>query len=133
MSMVRWLEALVLVAVVTVGAGCSDNQSAAEREAKIRDEVAAAAAKVKPELKQAGRDIKAAAEGAKEGWNGTGDKPLDLNTADADQLAGLPGIGRGDAKRIIAGRPYRERHELVSKKILTEAEYAKVRGHVMVR
>lgn len=133
MSMVRWLGVLALVAVVTVGAGCSDNQSAAEREAKIRDEAAAAAAKIKPELKQAGRDIKAAAEGAKEGWNGTGNKPLDLNTADADQLAGLPGIGRGDAKRIIAGRPYRERRELVSKKVLTEAEYEKVREHVTVK
>jgi len=113
--------------------GCSDNESAAEREAKIRDEAAKAVEKIKPELKQAGRDIKAAAEGAKEGWEGSGRKPLDLNTADVDELASLPGVGKGDAKRIIAGRPYRDRRELVSRKILTEGEYDRIREHVVAK
>ncbi|HXL22235.1 MAG TPA: helix-hairpin-helix domain-containing protein [Candidatus Dormibacteraeota bacterium] len=129
----RWLALAAFVVIATMVGGCSDNETAAEREAKIRQEVANAVAKAKPEIKEAGREVKAAAEGVKEGWEGSGKKPLDLNTASADDLASLPGIGRGDAKRIIAGRPYRERHELVSKKILTEAEYAKLREDVMVK
>jgi hypothetical protein len=129
----RWLVLAAFVVIATMVGGCSDNETAAEREAKIRREVANAVAKAKPEIKEAGREVKAAAEGVKEGWEGSGKKPLDLNTASADDLASLPGIGRGDAKRIIAGRPYRQRHELVSKRILTEGEYEKVREHVTVK
>jgi len=129
----RWLVVAAFAVVAVSVAGCSDNESAAEREAKIRDEAAKAVEKVKPELKEAGRDIKAAAEGAKEGWEKSGRKPLDLNTASADDLASLPGIGRSDAKRIIAGRPYRDRRELVSRKILTEAAYDRIREHVVAR
>jgi DNA uptake protein ComE-like DNA-binding protein len=133
MKIGRWLVAWAFAVMAMVATGCSDNESAAEREAKIRDEAAKAVEKIKPELKEAGRDIKAAAEGAKEGWEKGGRKPLNLNTADADDLASLPGIGKSDAKRIIAGRPYRERRELVSRKILTEAEYDRIREHVVAK
>ena len=129
----RWLGLAVLGMAAAMAAGCSDNETAAEREAKIREEASKAVEKIKPELKEAGRDIKAAAEGAKEGWEKSGRKPLDLNTADADELASLPGIGHGDAKRIIAGRPYRDRRELVSRKILTEAQYDRIREHVVAK
>jgi len=129
----RWWGLAFLAVVAATAVGCTDNESAAEREAKIREEAAKAVEKIKPELKEAGRDIKAAAEGAKEGWEKGGRKPLDLNTASADDFASLPGIGRSDAKRIIAGRPYRDRRELVSRKILTEAEYDRIREHVVVK
>jgi len=129
----RWLGLCAFTVMVTMAAGCSDNETAAEREAKIREEASKAVEKIKPELKEAGRDIKAAAEGAKEGWEKSGRKPLDLNTADADELASLPGIGHSDAKRIISGRPYRDRRELVSRKILTEAQYDRIREHVVAR
>ncbi len=56
--------------------------------------------------------------------------PLDLNTATEDQLEALPGIGDAYAKRIIAGCPYSVKNQLVSKGILTQKVYDKIKNQV---
>ena len=111
--------------------GCGDDS--AEREKKIHDEAAKAAADAKPVVEEAGRAVKAAVDGAKEGWEKGGKKTLDLNEAAEDDLTGLPGISKREAKRIIAGRPYKDAHQLVSKKILSEAQYEKIKDDVEVK
>lgn len=56
---------------------------------------------------------------------------LDLNSATEEQLKTLPGIGDAYAKKIIAGRPYAKKDQLVSKKIIPEATYKKIAGKVV--
>jgi competence protein ComEA len=58
---------------------------------------------------------------------------LDLNTATEAQLAALPGVGDAYAKKIVEGRPYKSKDELVHRKIVPESAYKKFNGQVVAR
>ena len=58
---------------------------------------------------------------------------LDLNTATADQLKALPGIGDAYTKRIIDGRPYTAKNQLTTRGILPQKTYDGIKDAIVAR
>jgi len=143
----------VTAAALFLSAGCgyfqiggSDAAAQKARDEKTREEVAKATENAKPALEEAGRkvgeaaktaaeDARAAAEGVREGWNrdGHGAAVVNVNSAGESDLAALPGISHRDARKIIANRPYGDRHDLGAKGVLTEDQNQGIRDGVTAK
>jgi len=112
---------LVAIPLLAALAGCTQQQQSPQ---EIREKTAEATAAAKS-------DAKAVAEGLREGWNRN--QALDLNKASREQLRSLPGITETEADRVIAGRPYDEPSDLITRHILSKAEYDKIADQVTAR
>src|SRR5713226_8127510 len=58
---------------------------------------------------------------------------IDINSASADELKLLEGIGDVYSKKIIEGRPYKRKDELVRKKIIPQATYNKIKDQIIAK
>lgn len=115
MRVTRLLALLVLAALTS---GSASAQSAAKAPN------VASATKTAPAASQAGRAQ--TAEKAKTAM-------VDVNSATAAELAALPGIGEAYAAKIIAGRPYKGKQQLLKKKVLPEATYSQIEKLVIAK
>jgi competence protein ComEA len=58
---------------------------------------------------------------------------ISSNSATAEQLKDRPGINSGYSEKIIKGRPYKRKDELVQKKIIPQAMYDKIKDQIVAR
>lgn len=110
---------LVLLGSSLIVLGACTNSSPDQIRQKTAEETAA----VK-------RDTKAIAEGLKDGLSSK--RSIDLNKASKADLASLPGVSAQKAVRIISERPYANTHQLVTRHVLSDDEYAQVQDRVVV-
>lgn len=80
---------------------------------------------------EAVQDAKAVGQGVVEGLKKSG--PVNINKADADKIATLPGITQTQAERIVAARPYDSSDELVKRHLVSKDEYNRIADKVTTK
>jgi DNA uptake protein ComE-like DNA-binding protein len=118
----RFLVALVVASCLAL-AGCFSCSVKQDPEA-LRRKTAETTAALKSDAKAVGQGI---AQGLK------GSQRVDLNHATAEELEKLPGITAAAANRIIRNRPYDDPRQLVTRRILPQAEYDQISDKVEVK
>lgn len=135
---VHWLFGIL--ALMTVGlAACNSTPS----DEQLRQQAQQTTQQAKEGAKQAAADAKAAAANAEQKVNdiAAGVKaglqsnskpgtPVNINSASEEQLRALPGITPAEARRIVRHRPYNSPQELVSKDILTQAQFDRISSRI---
>ena len=141
------LFALALATSLSFAQSTSSDQSSTDQSTTTTKK--SRKSKLKSDAKEAGsatadtaKDVgSATAEGTKKaarktknavtGDNSSSSKKIDLNSATKDELATLPGVGDATAQKIVDGRPYRAKNELVSKNVVTQSQYEQIKDQVI--
>src|SRR5271154_1829688 len=141
----RSWAALAMTASLVGFTGCNNGpppsdqqlkQQAAQTTEQVKQGAQQAAADAKVAAANAERKVDDIAAGVREGLH-SDTKPspagntVDINSASADQLATLPGISGVRAQHIVDSRPYSSPHDLVSKGLVSEAEYSRISGKIV--
>lgn len=117
---IRHTGILALVLSLSGIFACTDNR---DNPDEIRRRTAEATETVR-------RDAKAMAEGVKEGM-GRDNKAININKASREELLTLPELTEHEADRVIAQRPFDNAHDLVTRRVIPQSEYDKIRDRVI--
>jgi len=92
----------------------------------------------KSDMQSAGQESKSAAQDTGRAAEKTTDKAedkitgkIDLNSASSEDLQKLPGVNAATADKIIAGRPYTSKGDLLSRGIVSHKEYDAIRDNIV--
>lgn len=127
---------------------CTD-QTTPQQNQELRQQTAEATRDVKKGARELAGETKVAAanavrgvdamtqgvkEGAKsDGASGDAADLVDINSATTARIATLPGISVSKAHDIAQGRPYADGHALVSRGLLTQAQYDRIAGKITAK
>ncbi len=123
---------IVFLSGIALGfAACSNDPATTRKQAanateQLKQDTREAAGDIKKGAEVAKTNLTAAAQGVKEGLNDKSSSHVNVNTASKGELMGLPGIDEAQANAIIADRPYRTPHQIVTKGAVREDEYQKI-------
>ena len=109
------------------------HEKVADATEKAKQESQKAAQQVNAAAREAEHEAKVAAQGVKEGWNRDQGRRVDLNSATETELLGLPGLNQSEVRRMVNGRPYKTKHELVTRGILSQEEYDNIKDQLTVQ
>ena len=127
MRAIPLLSALLLA--VSLTAAHADDKTAAQKAKDAATPAAAAA------VEKAKEGAKPAADKAKDTVAKDAAKGalVDLNSATAEELDALPGIGKARTAKIIAGRPWKGKDDLVAKKVIPQSVYDKIKDQIIAK
>jgi DNA uptake protein ComE-like DNA-binding protein len=120
LSVVVFILVMSTLPFLAACTSCSRQEKSPEQ---IRQETAAATSKLK-------RDTVAVAKGIKEGLSNK--QTVNINAASKDELKSLPGINDATAQQIIAARPFDNKDQLVTRRLLTQEQYDKIADRIAV-
>ncbi len=110
-------------------------QDTAKATIKAREDARLAVGEAKVAADVASRKLHAIASGVREGMKSDKPsaarlKPVNVNRASTVELAALPGVSGARARRIVEGRPYRTKAQLVDKGVLTQEQLDRLSARI---